>query len=628
MKILFIQLPLQDHSHGYINGNIDYAPAAISGFISKQFNDISCDTLPSVVANFCSDEFIVKYILALNPDYLSFTSYLWNIERNLRIAETLKKEAPSLKIFFGGPEISTGSFALNQPRSYVDYFISGEGEWFFNLFFLRSNIPFDIINGNRVAIQPPDELIKTGDIFEPLSGKRLNTMADGSVFLELTRGCPYRCSYCYYSRSYQKVREIPFSRLTDVIKSRKDITEIYILSPTFDRSPDFIKNLETLKNLNHNVRLHTEMRTDRITPETAKLIYDAGFRSLEVGLQSLNKRALVSVNRDSSPEKELAGMACLRDAGIDLKIGIIPGLPGDDPDNFIRTIDILIEYGFSESIELYPLMVLPGTAIREIADRDGVKYQQKPPYFFIEGWNFRSRDIADVSVYLEEKTGLSASLFYLPDFTVPQSSLFTKGLSFMAGEWPDVQYLIKETDTAVVDLHVKADSSEQFLSGFEKFVTACSRQRLYNIIIYSDSIINNEKLFDILNRYEEDNYYRRINLYTGYSDGSIFHFFQVIENPEVYNSILTTTAMITPVFKVNEKTVSLLPARGGEELSLLIEKGQYMRLKSFLKKYYIDDFQHVAFIDEVEMQQFYRDIKQDYVKLPYSFGIKTISATD
>ncbi|HPJ42241.1 MAG TPA: hypothetical protein PLY21_07950, partial [Spirochaetota bacterium] len=78
MKILFIQLPLQDHSHGYINGNIDYAPAAISGFIAERFNNISCITLPAVIANFGSDELIVKYILSVKPEYISFTSYLWN----------------------------------------------------------------------------------------------------------------------------------------------------------------------------------------------------------------------------------------------------------------------------------------------------------------------------------------------------------------------------------------------------------------------------------------------------------------------------------------------------------------------------------------------------------------------
>ncbi len=622
MKILFIQLPLQDHSHGYINGNIDYAPAAISGFIAKQFNNISCITLPAVIANFGSDELIVKYISSINPEYISFTSYLWSIERNLRIAEAVKKESPGSVIFFGGPEIAAGSYAFNEQRPYIDHFISGEGEWFFNKFFSGSDFNSSFINGNRVSIQPPDELIQTADIFEPLSGKRLNTMSDGSVFLELTRGCPYRCSYCYYSRSYKKVREIPFNRLTDVIQSRKDITEIYILSPTFDRSPDFISNLQNLKKMKHNVKLHTEMRTDRITPETAELIYDAGFRSLEVGLQSLNKRALVSVNRESSPEKELAGMAYLRDAGIDLKIGIIPGLPGDDPENFIKTIDILVENGFSESIELYPLMVLPGTAIREMAERDGVTYQQKPPYFFLEGWNFKNRDIADVSMYLEEKTGLSSSLFYLPDFTMSENPLFTKGLSFNAGEWPDVESIIEAVDTAVVDLHITVNSVPEFFSRIQAFISSCNKNRFYNIIIYSDSLIDNEKLFSIISSNEEDNYYRRINLYTGYSDGSIFHFFQVIESPEIYNTILSTTAMITPLFRVNGKTAPLLPAKGGEELSLLIEKGEYRRVKYFLKKYYSEDFQHVAFIDEIEMQQFYRDIKQDYVKLPYSFGLK------
>jgi len=622
MKILFIQLPLQDHSHGYINGNIDYAPAAISGFITDHFRDVSCETLPAVISNFGSDELIIKYILNLKPEYISFTSYLWNVERNLRIAESVKIITPFINIFFGGPEISNGSYALSEPRSYINYFISGEGEWFFQNFFSEGEISAEIINGNRVAVQPPDELIKTEDIFEPLSGNRLNTMSDGSVFLELTRGCPYRCSYCYYSRSYKKVREISFNRLTDVIQNRNDITEIYILSPTFDRSPDFIKNLETLKKLKHNVKLHTEMRTDRITPEIAKLIYEAGFRSLEVGLQSLNKRALISVNRDSTPEKELAGMTYLRDAGIDLKIGIIPGLPGDDPENFIQTIDILVEHGFNDNIELYPLMILPGTAIREMADRDGVSYQKKPPYFFLEGWNFRNRDIADVSIYLEERTGLSSSLFYLPDFTVSENPLLTKGLSFNAGEWPDAQYITETVDTVVVDLHVTVKSASEFFSGFEFFISSCNKNRLYNIIIHSDSLINNEKLFDVLDRNEEDNYYRRINLYTGYSDGSIFHFFQVTEKPEVYNTILTSTAMITPLFRMNEKTASLLPARGGEELSLLIEKGNYRRVKSFVKKYYSDDFQHVAFIDEGEMQQFYRDIRQDYVKLPYSFGVK------
>ncbi len=121
--------------------------------------------------------------------------------------------------------------------------------------------------------------------------------------------------------------------------------EIYILSPTFDRSSDFTDKLKQLKQLKHNVKLHTEIRTDRIDKKTAKLMYDAGFRSLEVGLQSLNSRALGMINRESNTEKELEGMRHLKDAGIELQIGIIPGLPGDSVDNFLKTVDTLVSSG-------------------------------------------------------------------------------------------------------------------------------------------------------------------------------------------------------------------------------------------------------------------------------------------
>ena len=308
MKILFIQLPLTDHSFSYINGNIDYAPASLSGFISASFTGIFCETLPAILSDFCCDELILKYILRTRPDIISFTSYLWNIERNLYLAVKIKEIMPEILIIAGGPEIAAGSAALRVQHPQIDYFITGEGEWFFKRFLENSGMEYSEINGNRVTVQPPDELIEVSAIYEPLTGKRLNSNSDSSVFLELTRGCPYRCSYCYYSRNYKKVREMPFDCLIETIKSPMQVKEIYILSPTFDRSSDFIDKLTVLKNLNHSVKLHTEIRTDRIDKKTAELLFDAGFRSLEVGLQSMNRRALSMINRESNTEKELAGM--------------------------------------------------------------------------------------------------------------------------------------------------------------------------------------------------------------------------------------------------------------------------------------------------------------------------------
>jgi hypothetical protein len=623
IKILFIQLPLIDHAYGYINGNIEYAPAVISSYIQKNFPEIICRTLPSVISNFCCDELIIKYSVAEKPDIICFTSYLWNIERNLRLSLMLKEKLKSVKIFLGGPEISFGSIALSSHNPQVDLFISGEGEWFFNLYLSEKKIKYTESSGNIVAIQPASELVSAEQITEPVSSNMLNTFIDGSVFIEMTRGCPYRCSYCFYSKNFSKIRELPFSILTDIIRNRKEIKEIYILSPTFNKTKDFISNLKNLKKLKHGVRLHTEMRTEGITAETAKLMFDAGFRSLEVGVQSLNINAIESIGRRSNPEKELAGIKNLADAGIELKVGIIPGLPGDDPENFTKTIDTLCDRGLGEFIELYPLMILPGTAVRDRAVADNIQFQNNPPYYFTEGWNFNFDDIKHFSKYIETKTGLSTENFYLPDFTVSENPLFTRGLSLTDQDLHDIKNTITaEVHTSVTDLHVTVTDSGTFYTELEKFIETADQNRLYNIILYSDSVFDNNRILEMLKIHETDNLYRRQNIFNSFTEGSLFHFFHLTETMHKYFKALDSYHCVTPVLSVNRITKDDLLINNFNDIPLLIEDGIYPEIKNFLMENYNENPEYVAFKNEDEMQQFYEDIGQEMIRYPFSFWVK------
>lgn len=625
MKILFIQLPLIDHSHGYVNGNIDYAPAVISSYIKKNFHDVDCMTLPSVISNFCSDEVIVKYIKSESPDILCFTSYLWNVERNLRLSNMIRSCMDSVLILFGGPEISEGSTALSAHYPDVDIFIKGEGEWFFNLFLSGKEINYVNVNDNTLAVQYENDLISVSDIVEPLHSNRLNALMDGSVFIEMTRGCPYKCSYCFYSKNYNKIRELPFSVLTDVVKNRKDINEIYILSPTFDRSKNFISNLEILKKINKTINLHTEIRADRITPETAELMYQAGFRSLEVGLQSMNIKALGNVHRETDPEKELSGMENLAAAGIDLKIGIIPGLPGDDINNFTKTVDILCERGFENNIELYPLMILPGTAIREKSEKDKVKFQDKPPYYFLEGWNFKFDHIKKISSYIENKTGLSSKIFYLPDFTDNPDSIFIRGVivGLDSGSLPH-DIIHREIDTVVSDIHINILNSEMLLEAITDFIKTADCNRLYNIILYSDIVFNDNLIMAAVKKFEIDNFFRRLNVFNSFSEGSLFHFFQVTYKMEQYLKALKEYEFIIPVLLINNDSMNELKKNNFNDIPLLIENGIYSEVRDFLISNYNENPEYIAFKNENEMQKFYNDINLDIIKFPYSFGLKKL----
>ncbi len=623
MKILFIQLPLIDHSYGYVNGNIDYAPAVISSYIKKNYGDIICQTLPSVLSNFCSDEIITKYAAAESPDVICFTSYLWNVERNLRLSGMIREKLDSVLILFGGPEISEGSIALSSHHPEVDIFISGEGEWFFDSFLSGRDIRYIDVENNSVAVQSEVELVNKESIVEPLSANRLNTLVDGSVFIEMTRGCPYKCSYCFYSKNQQKVRELPFSLLTDVIRKRGEIKEIYILSPTFDRSKDFISHLRILKSMNHHVSLHTEIRTDRITPEIAELMYDAGFRSLEVGLQSMNKKALGNVKRDTDPEKEMYGIGNLADAGIDLKIGIIPGLPGDDITSFTKTIDVLCDRGFGDFIELYPLMILPGTAIREKSEKDKISFQNKPPYYFLEGWNFKFENIKKLSNYMEQKTGMSSKIFYLPDFTNCSDSLYTRGLIFNSNSdpWP-MEKISREVDTIVTDIHITVEESENFYTNLTRFIVSADMSRLYNIIVYSDILINDALLVTTVNEYETDNFYRRLNVFNSFSEGALFQFFHIIDNMTQYLEAVKKYSFIHPVLLVNSLSMKDILKNDFNDIPLLLEDGIYPELKEFLISAYNENPEYVAFKNENEMQEFYNDLGIDAVKFPFNFGLK------
>jgi hypothetical protein len=623
MRILFIQLPLAHHSRGYINANVEYAPAAISGFIKANFPGHYCETLPNVISAHCSDEVIADYIVNSAFDIVCFTSYLWNIERNLPIASIIKNKQKDLKIFFGGPEISEGSIVFQGDYPFVDTFVSGEGEWFFQEFFSGRADYSRKFNSSELYVQPSGMLIEPESIVEPFSSRLLNTMPDGSVFMEMTRGCPYRCSYCFYSKNFSRVRDIPFEKLINVLKNPGDINEIYLLCPAFDRSSGFREKLTELKNLNHGVNLHTEIRTDRIDFKTAQLMYEAGFRSLEVGLQSLNRRSLESVSRNSDTEMELQGMEYLRDAGIDLKIGIIPGLPGDTPESFVHTVDTLVKRGFADSVELYPLMILPGTAIRDRAVKDGISFQSGPPYFYHEGWGFSFTDIQEMTVYVENSTGLSQSIDYIPDFTESENPLFIKGVKLDENDLALMGHdkIISSIHTLVADIHISCADTAVFYNGFEKFVSSSVISRLYNIIVYSDEPLKDSLIFDILSSHERDNFYRRLHIFNSFSDGSHFQIFQVFSKLRPFLDMQERSSIIRPVFSVTDTNAGDLSRIDLASARLLINRGIYSLIKDTLVDNFGDNSAALSFAVESEMESFFNDAGILYSAYPYSFGI-------
>ncbi|OHD70686.1 MAG: hypothetical protein A2W19_11945 [Spirochaetes bacterium RBG_16_49_21] len=627
-RIIFVQLPLINHAHDYIQGNVEYGPGAIAGYIKRNVNsDIDIIILPYILSHFSSDAVISQYVLDLEPDLAGFTCFLWNIERNLRIAEMIKEKNRDIAIVFGGPEINFGSISFAHQREYVDYFVIGEGEWFFNRMLSDKDMArYELFeNGNRIIVQPHNELIPASDIVEPFTGKELSPMPDGSMFFELTRGCPYRCSYCLYSKNYRSIRNIPFELLITALTD-DDLTaglnNIYILSPALDATKDFIEKLDTLARIRHNIRLHSEMRGEGINAEKAQLLYAAGFRSMEVGLQTLNRDSLKITGRMSNPEKELNGIRFLKEAGIEVSIGIIPGLPQDSCEQFIDMIDKLARMGFKESIELYPLMILPGTRIRDAALEQGINYNKKPPYYYNYGWGISFDEIIDITRYAEDATGYSLAMRKLPDFTDSEEGVYIRGVYFNGDDLRNWNISIYKdlAETNVFSLFIYLKDSKILYSGLTKLLPDLPENELFNIIILSDIFIEEEPLSEIISFIYNDHLIQRMNIFHDWRDGLKVRLYQVFSNYDGYRQAKVVYSIIEPIIALGEATISRTPLIC-EDDNILITKGAFQLYKDTITSLFSDTPGCVAFEDEAEQEEFYKMIGYEYTKLPFQFRI-------
>lgn len=629
--ILFLQLPLVSHAYDYIQANVEYAPASIAGYIQQYIgHDIESILFPRDIALYGSDSCIVDHVIGNPPNILSFTCFLWNIERSLHIARMIKEKASDIQIIFGGSEVQFGSVSLSEKRHYVDYFVIGEGEWFFgHLLSGRSLAEYEaMILNNRIAIQPDNQRIPVETIYEPFTGLMLNPMIDGSMFIEMTRGCPFRCMYCLYSKNYTGVRELSFDLLIRALRDpdlKGTLKELYILSPTFNTTSRFREKLGILADLDHGIGLHSEMRASGVDKKLAELLCQAGFRSMEVGLQTLNIDTLERIGRRGDPEKEIEGMINLKNAGIDLKIGLIPGLPGDTRESFLRTVAVLMDRGLGEQIELYPLMILPGTLIRDKAVEENINFLKKPPYYYNYGWGTSFEEIRDITNYIEEATGYSHVVRKIPDFTGNDRGTFCRGVRFNGNSEESWNYEKYQpyVETNVFSFYIEISNPAMLYTGLPALITKFPQHQLYNIIIMNNEVFDEQPIIQSISLHDEDNLMRRIYIFHEWRDGLTVQVYQVFDRVESYLKAKKQYSIITPIFRIHDDNYGTIVSISDYEDTILISAGTFGRVKKEMKKF-ADVPEHVAFEDIEEQKEFYAMIGYDFLELPKTFRVVSI----
>lgn len=385
----------------YTEGNIPLAAGYLKSFALENgvATDDEISIIPRDIANAGGDAAVLDWILKDSPDIVGFSSYMWNVNRNVQLARAIKEKNPGTMIVLGGPEIQEDHPALES--RFIDAAVIGEGEQLF------SQLVTDFKKDKNIKkLYRDSQPLELAHLPNPYLSGILEPHGGESIFFETMRGCPYMCKYCFYSKSYSGLRFYPeeeIPRLFEYARA-KEVPEIYIMDPSFNVSPLLKKKLELIHRYNTTrIPIHTETRLEGITPEIADLMQASGFHSVEAGLQTVNETSLRAIGRDWNREKFIRGAQLLMERDIDVKTGVIMGLPYDDPEDFVRTLDFVMELNLETSMEIYPLSLIPGTRLRDDARIFGLNYMNYPPYWVLGTRHMDERDLKQAVEMVEHK---------------------------------------------------------------------------------------------------------------------------------------------------------------------------------------------------------------------------------
>ena len=340
----------------------------------------------------------VDYLIG--ADVVFFSSYIWNHEINLKIAEELKRKRSNIVIVFGGPQIPESSNGVEQylsNYSFLDILCYGEGESPF-LGILENvhektweRVPsIGFINkNNRYTHNPQSERIKDIDkIPSPYLSGIFNALVEAypdekwAALLETNRGCPFSCSYCYWgkktrSRVYQFAKERIYKEI-DWFSEHK-IEFVFCCDANFGifgRDREIAEKVAINKKQYGYPKVFSVQNTKNSTKKIftlQKMLNDAGLqKGVNLALQSLNEKTLKSINRSNISNqayKDLQHM--FTENKIPTFSDMILALPDETYDSFTSGTSNLIESGQHNRIQFINLAILENT---EMADPE---YQKK-----------------------------------------------------------------------------------------------------------------------------------------------------------------------------------------------------------------------------------------------------------
>lgn len=397
-KLLFVSVHIEDSPRA-----VPLGPGMVASNIRKKIKGLDVELLDLYLTDPVKD--CVEKISGYDAGYIGFSMYVWNRNLILDIISDLKKDR-DIKVLIGGSE-ATADYENLSKNSLIDHVIEGEGED------ITVALLKEILSSEET--EPPIKMVDLSGIPSPYLDGTIDPSNYKGVLWELSRGCPFRCDFCFESRGKTGIRRFPMARIEKELKlfREKGVSEVFVLDPTFNYNRNEAKKLlrlfiEEAPEIHYSI----EIRAEFIDEEMAELFSQINC-SLQIGLQSADPKVLKSINRTIDPEMFSSNILLLHELGVVYGFDLIYGLPQDSLGGFLESMNYALSLA-PNHIDIFPLSVLPGTKLFETADSFGLNYQKTNPYRVIDSKEFSRDDMKQA-----QEIAKACDIFYNRGKAVP-----------------------------------------------------------------------------------------------------------------------------------------------------------------------------------------------------------------
>ncbi|MFH1539350.1 MAG: radical SAM protein [bacterium] len=363
-NILLVNPPVGTHAYGksLIGAEtLDSPPVSLPQIASPFTDDYEIKFLDLDLYVSAWKQKLSETVKAFQPEWMGVTSNTPTFNLALECAEITKKVSPGTKTVIGGVHASVyPGEALEKP--FVDFAVHGEGDFVFHELVEKGNpenvpgVSYRQNGSAKINERPPliENLDSLGlpryDLVELEKYRGTSVLAPRGPagYIELSRGCQHRCTFCskavfgkiFRPKSPERVlREVEYML-------GAGFEWIHFIDDGFGTDERRIINLCGLihaKGLKFNWTALSGVAGDQWTKEMFDMLKRAGCARVSFGIESGSQAVLDRVKKDVNLDQIRRGVAAARASGLETLGFFILGLPGETAESIEKTISFAVD---------------------------------------------------------------------------------------------------------------------------------------------------------------------------------------------------------------------------------------------------------------------------------------------